>query len=199
VRPIVLRDRVISRDRCELLVAEFRRIAGLSGVRGIRRQSLRVEIPGVVLAMMSSNEAAGALSDAREAAFCALEETYFRGSAYHFDFTLVTEMRAGDLHGLHSDSERLVEGGWVPNHTGWRSYSAIVYLNDGGADFSGGVLSFPGHGETVVPRAGRMVGFPSGHEYLHAVSEVTAGRRYTVAVWLTGDSRHREEWTWPLP
>jgi predicted 2-oxoglutarate/Fe(II)-dependent dioxygenase YbiX len=189
-------EHVISREQCGLLVAEFRRIAGLTGVRGVRRRPWRVEIPAVVLAMMSS-DAARVLSDARAAAFDALERSYFEGSPHHIDFTLATEMRPGDLHELHSDSERFSDGRWVPNHTAWRSYSAIVYLNDGEVDFSGGVLSFPDHHLTVVPRAGKLIGFPSGHEFSHAVSEVTLGRRYTIAVWVTQDPRHREEWSWP--
>ena len=65
-------------------------------------------------------------------------------------------------------------------------YAAVFYIND---DFNGGRLYFPKLGLTVEPRAGSLVIFPTGEEYLHGVSEVKEGpTRYAIAnfVWTRG-------------
>ena len=53
-------------------------------------------------------------------------------------------MRMGDRHVRHADRERrTADGGWEPNHTPYRDYTGIVYLNSENAHFSGGVLRPP--------------------------------------------------------
>lgn len=65
-------------------------------------------------------------------------------------------------------------------------YAAVFYIND---DFNGGRLYFPKRGLTVEPRAGSLIIFPTGKEYLHGVGVVEPGpTRYAIAnfVWTRG-------------
>jgi hypothetical protein len=71
-----------------------------------------------------------------------------------------------------------------PNTTPHRSFSSILYLND---DYEGGETYFPGHGVRLKPEAGALVLFGAGPEYVHGVSNVTRGMRYTYAGWFTFD------------
>ena len=89
---------------------------------------------------------------------------------------------SGDFHIPHADNERREEGQWVPNHTPQRDYTGLVYLND---DFTGGELAFPNLGIVIAPMPGLLVGFPSNHEFVHAVPKVLSGKRYSLPVWFT--------------
>ncbi len=71
-----------------------------------------------------------------------------------------------------------------PNISPHRSFSSILYLND---DYEGGETYFPGHGIRIKPTAGALVVFGAGAEYVHGVSRVTKGLRYTYAGWFTYD------------
>ncbi|KAJ1450118.1 hypothetical protein M885DRAFT_590121 [Pelagophyceae sp. CCMP2097] len=66
-------------------------------------------------------------------------------------------------------------------------YSAILYLNDHGADFQGGEFDFldADADKRIEPRAGMLVAFTSGLENVHRVHRVTAGERYALAVWFS--------------
>jgi hypothetical protein len=79
-----------------------------------------------------------------------------------------------------------------PNHTGWRTYSASIYL---GGEHSGGQVVF-GEGPNVwggvyrkeiQPRAGLLVLRPSNELYFRRTTPVTSGIRYSMNVWLTDD------------
>lgn len=69
----------------------------------------------------------------------------------------------------------------------WRKYSSIVYLND---DFTGGYTQFPEQGVSVEPRTGMGIVFEANDTYPHLVSEVTSGKRYTIASFWTKDEKH---------
>lgn len=71
-----------------------------------------------------------------------------------------------------------------PNTTAHRSFSSIIYLNDG---YEGGETYFPGFGMRIKPEPGLMVLFGSGPEYVHGVTKMRSGRRYTYAGWFTFD------------
>ena len=71
-----------------------------------------------------------------------------------------------------------------PNATPHRSFSSIIYLND---DYDGGETYFPGFGMRIKPQPGLMVLFGSGPEYVHGVTKMRGGRRYTYAGWFTFD------------
>ena len=71
-----------------------------------------------------------------------------------------------------------------PNISPHRSFSSILYLND---DYEGGETYFPGHGVRIKPTAGALVVFGAGPEYVHGITRVTKGLRYTYAGWFTYD------------
>jgi leucine proline-enriched proteoglycan (leprecan) len=70
-----------------------------------------------------------------------------------------------------------------------RYFSSIIYLND---DYEGGETYFPGFGVRIKPEPGLMVLFGSGPEYVHGVTKVRSGRRYTYAGWFTFDPAHED-------
>ena len=92
---------------------------------------------------------------------------------------------SGDSHIPHADNERKEHGRWLPNHTTQRDYTGLVYLND---NFAGGELVFPDRDVVIIPKPGLFVGFPSNHEFVHAVPNVLSGKRYSLAVWFTMNS-----------
>lgn len=63
-----------------------------------------------------------------------------------------------------------------------RVISAVLYLND---DFTGGETEFPLFGETITPKAGRLVIFPSNYAYVHAALPPTKGTKYSAAFWVS--------------
>ena len=91
----------------------------------------------------------------------------------------------GDSHIPHADNERKEHRRWLPNHTPQRDYTALIYLNN---DFTGGELVFPDRDVVIIPKPGLFVGFPSNHEFVHAVPKVLSGKRYSLPVWFTMDS-----------
>jgi hypothetical protein len=92
---------------------------------------------------------------------------------------------SGDSHIAHAHNERRKHGRWVPNHTPQRDYTGLVYLND---NFTGGELVFPDRDVVIIPKPGLFVGFPSNHEFVHAVPNVLSGKRYSLPVWFTMNS-----------
>jgi hypothetical protein len=106
---------------------------------------------------------------------------------------VLTAMGPGGYHVAHADNvERGAAGEWVPNHTPHRTHTAMVYLSEWGRDFGGGQLRFPATEVIVRPRAGLLAAFPSDGEHVHEVSEVTAGRRYALSIWLTDQADRAE-------
>lgn len=62
-----------------------------------------------------------------------------------------------------------------------RDLSIVYFLND---DFEGGELKFPDLDLSIKPKAGTLICFPSDHNYVHGVTPVTSGHRYTLVTWL---------------
>lgn len=58
--------------------------------------------------------------------------------------------------------------------------SALVYLND---DYDGGELYFPELNFSVKPKSGMLITFPGNLHYVHGVSKITKGVRYTLSQW----------------
>jgi predicted 2-oxoglutarate/Fe(II)-dependent dioxygenase YbiX len=113
-------------------------------------------------------------------------ETYFETGELFLESLFIACLWPGDLHMPHADNERKERGKWVPNHTSQRDYSALIYLND---TFTGGQLVFPGLRLVVVPKPGLLVAFPSNHDFIHKVRKVRSGRRYSVPIWFTSNSK----------
>ena len=76
-----------------------------------------------------------------------------------------------------------------PNISPHRSFSSILYLND---DYEGGETFFPGHRIRIKPTAGALVIFGAGPEYVHGITRVTKGLRYTYAGWFTYDQKFED-------
>jgi predicted 2-oxoglutarate/Fe(II)-dependent dioxygenase YbiX len=112
------------------------------------------------------------------------------------EFTIFSQMRAGDFHPLHADAERQTTDGWEDNHTPWRTHVSLLYLNSAGIDFRGGELVLPEIGRTIRPSCGLLVSFPSGRKHQHQVKTIESGVRLSFVVWFTRDAS-RGERSWP--
>jgi predicted 2-oxoglutarate/Fe(II)-dependent dioxygenase YbiX len=85
----------------------------------------------------------------------------------------------------HADSEN---PNGVVHEFHWRRYASLIYLNN---DFEGGRIYFPNLNLTPTITPGMLVFFPGTLKYLHGVSKITKGMRYTVASFWTFD---RTKW-----
>ena len=112
-------------------------------------------------------------------------KVHFRTAELFVESFFVACVFAGDSHILHADNERLENEEWVPNHTPQRDYTGIAYLND---NFAGGELVFPELNVAIAPKPGLLVGFPSNHDFVHAVPTVLSGKRYSLPIWFTLNS-----------
>lgn len=79
----------------------------------------------------------------------------------------------GNEQGPHADKQ-LLNG--EPNHLTDYDMSSVLYYND---DFDGGELYFPQHDIQIKPEPGLCVMFPGDINYIHGVTKVTNGVRYT--------------------
>ena len=149
----------------------------------------RVEIPANKLIFMSK-EAYDIVSAVRKQVVETISRVYNVNEIWN-EFTLLSNLHGGDYHPLHADNEMLVDGEWHPNHTDYRSYSSILYLNTSGIDFQGGHINFP-EIENIIPVEGLLVGFPSNRNFLHQTTPVTQGNRLSISLWMTGDKNHIE-------
>jgi predicted 2-oxoglutarate/Fe(II)-dependent dioxygenase YbiX len=73
-----------------------------------------------------------------------------------------------------------------------RDLSIIFYIND---EFEGGELIFPNLHIQIRPKPGMMVCFPSDQNYLHGVTPIKSGVRYSIVSWATvkGEKTKEEE------
>lgn len=88
----------------------------------------------------------------------------------------LTVWNVGAHAGVHMD-----------NHTGaeFVQLSSVLYFND---DFDGGEIYFPEFDFVHKPKAGDGIFFPAftkEHAYMHGVTKVTSGKRYTMGLWHT--------------
>ncbi|MBN8649115.1 MAG: 2OG-Fe(II) oxygenase [Caulobacterales bacterium] len=81
----------------------------------------------------------------------------------------------------HADN---IEPDGGPNISSHRNFSSIIYLND---DYEGGQTYFPSLGVRVAPKAGTLVLFGAGYEFVHGVTKITKGKRYIYSGWFTTD------------
>lgn len=83
----------------------------------------------------------------------------------------------GQLQMPHADKE-LHEGEdrGKPNDFPYYDIAGLFYLND---DYEGGELYFPEQGIQFKPKAGAAYFFPGDMNYIHGVTEITSGIRYT--------------------
>jgi Family of unknown function (DUF6065)/2OG-Fe(II) oxygenase superfamily len=131
---------------------------------------------------------------------CALPRGGFR-HALHADNALVACPRHGtDQEQLRRRRCRCSDVEVRPNHTPWRTHTALLYLS---GDHRGGDIVF-GDGpnlwggayrKRIRPRPGLVVLTPSNELYFHHTTPVTAGVRYSMNNWFTSDQSHvAPEW-----
>jgi len=104
------------------------------------------------------------------------------------DNTELTRWEVGRDMSAHSDNS-WPDGNKTDHPTSFRTWSAIYYLND---NYEGGEIYFPRLDWAYRPEANTLLVFPSNDNFLHGVTEVTKGERFTVAIWYTQDYAHIE-------
>mmetsp|Transcript_14283 Transcript_14283/g.48846 ORF Transcript_14283/g.48846 Transcript_14283/m.48846 type:complete len:191 (+) Transcript_14283:430-1002(+) len=83
-------------------------------------------------------------------------------------------------------------------------YTALIYLNDQGLDYTGGLFSFIDEDiakgqakvETISPKCGKLVYFTSGPENVHRVHKVESGLRYALTIAFTCDKSKELSGEW---
>jgi hypothetical protein len=90
----------------------------------------------------------------------------------------------GKNDGLHCDSVQLDGTPWDDGNAMLEDleFSALVYLNSSGVDYTGGEIYFPNQDMTIVPKIGQMIFFRGDIDHPHGVSEVTSGKRYALVL-----------------
>lgn len=102
------------------------------------------------------------------------------------DYTDLVYWPPGDGMVVHADNAN--EDG-SPNLFGWRTYSAVLYLNDA---YEGGATYFPKLNLEVQPATGKLIAFGAGIEYQHGVRPILSGERYTMPLWFTNQLAYVE-------
>lgn len=103
-------------------------------------------------------------------------------STIHPETAVLTRLRDGQGHEAHADNARRSGADWVANHTPHRDFAGILYLNA----VRGGLLKFSrADVGSVQPAPGTYVTFPCGPDYVHYVTPVDKGDRFTLAMWFT--------------
>jgi hypothetical protein len=109
-------------------------------------------------------------------------DTFFKVDAMPTSPALVRWL-PGQLQMPHADKE-LHEGEdrGKPNDFPYYDLAGLFYLND---DYEGGELYFPNQGIQFKPKAGAAYFFPGDMNYIHGVTQITSGIRYTVPFFWT--------------
>lgn len=91
--------------------------------------------------------------------------------------TTIVRWLPGQFQNPHADKE-LHEGddAGLPNDFPYYDLSSLFYLND---DYEGGELYFPLQGVQFKPKKGAAYFFPGDMNYIHGVTEIKNGIRYT--------------------
>ena len=97
----------------------------------------------------------------------------------------------GQFQNPHADKE-LWEGedAGKPNDFPYYDLASLFYLND---DYEGGELYFPNQGVQFKPKAGAAYFFPGDMNYIHGVTEIKSGIRYTCPFFWTITEHNKNE------
>jgi predicted 2-oxoglutarate/Fe(II)-dependent dioxygenase YbiX len=194
---LLIQHGFLSTALCRDLIAGFRQISETYEKADdyVRRYEHRTSICGIAIKRAGIQGVSERIGEIRQRASNALCRFYDFAEPAHIDFTLATEMQIGDCHPAHADSEsRNDEGIWTPNHTSYHYGAAVLYLNNSGVDYEGGVLRFPLLEQEIIPQAGMLVGFMCDRNYQHEVTTILKGRRYAISIWVTRDHERAEYW-----
>ena len=117
-----------------------------------------------------------------------IQEHFAAHDTLYADIFQFVRWREGDgLDPAHADAEHL-DGS--PHPYAYRNFAAITYLN---TDYQGGRISFPNHDDFCPElKPGMLVAFPGTLDYLHRVTKITQGVRYTIAGFFTFDQEHKD-------
>lgn len=76
-----------------------------------------------------------------------------------------------------------------------RHFSAVLYLNTQGKEFTGGTFCFKDGPPPlrVSPTAGTLLLYTADERNVHQVEEVPAGERLTMTMWFTLDEAYQED------
>jgi|SRR3990167_1306952 len=103
------------------------------------------------------------------------------------------------VHGRNQDRLRTTCPGncpgarFLPNHTSWREYTALIYLND---SFQGGEILFEDgpcnklYRKIIPIRSNLLILAPNSQDFYHEVFPIRSGKRYSLHLWYTSDPRH---------
>jgi predicted 2-oxoglutarate/Fe(II)-dependent dioxygenase YbiX len=194
---LLIQHGFLSPTLCRRLVAGFQQISETYEKADdyVRRYEHRTSICGIAIKRAGIEGVSEEIGEIRQRAADALCRFYDFAVPTHIDFTLATEMRMGDCHPAHADNESCNdEGVWTANHTSYHCGAALLYLNNSGVDYEGGVLRFSSLEREIAPQAGMLVGFMCDRNYQHEVTPVQQGKRYAISIWVTRDAAHAEYW-----
>lgn len=83
----------------------------------------------------------------------------------------------GTFQNPHADKElHLGDDAGKPNLFPHYDIAGLFYLND---EYEGGELFFPNQGVRFKPKVGAAYFFPGDMNYIHGITEITSGERYT--------------------
>lgn len=112
-----------------------------------------------------------------------VKELYgFKNPVYVFK-SFGSHWETGTRGGVHTDAQ---------DPEPWIEWSSVIYLSDP-ADYEGGEIFFPNQDFSYKPRQYSAVFFPSaGTEYVHGITTVTSGHRYTLLYMHTSLPEHAD-------
>jgi hypothetical protein len=103
-------------------------------------------------------------------------ENFFNVVAFPTKPALV-KWTPGTFQNPHADKElHIGEDAGKPNLFPHYDLAGLFYLND---EYEGGELFFPNQGIQFKPKKGAAYFFPGDMNYIHGITEITAGVRYT--------------------
>lgn len=103
-------------------------------------------------------------------------EDFFKVKAQPTGQTIVRWL-PGQLQQPHADKElHTGPDAGKPNDFPWYDLASLFYLND---DYEGGELYFPLQGIQFKPKRGAAYFFPGDKNFIHGVTEIKSGIRYT--------------------
>lgn len=82
---------------------------------------------------------------------------------------------------LHADN---INPNGHPHNFPYREFSSVIYLND---DYTGGQIYFPQWEFEPKMKPGSVAIAPCGLEYMHGVTKISDGVRYTISSFYTHD------------
>jgi hypothetical protein len=108
---------------------------------------------------------------------------------FYGDIFQIVRWQSGDkLEPPHADAEHL-DGSIHP--FSYREYAAIIYLNQ---EYTGGQLYFPNFNLIPELSIGTLAVFPGTLQYLHGVTPIQSGTRYTIAGFFTSQIQYGNQY-----